>query len=291
MPRAPRASDDTAPPGSTARRRVRDLPVPPAATQGDTYGNPPRYVRYDRSPMPVAAMAADYLPGDMTSPHQHPHAQLIHAVHGVMVVATDEGQWIVPPTRGMWMPGGTMHWIRMVGHVQMRTAYIRPDAAPGLPQRCTVLGISPLLRELILAAIDIPLPYEPDTRDARLMRLLLDEVLLVPSLPLHLPRPSDAGLRQICDAIVEAPDNARTLADWGEKLGVDPKTIQRRFARETGMTFGQWRQQARLLAALEKLAAGSKVVDVALDLGYDSPSAFATMFRRQFGVPPSAFFR
>ncbi|BDB22717.1 helix-turn-helix transcriptional regulator [Cupriavidus sp. P-10] len=291
MPRAPRAPGDTAPPGPTARRRVRDLPVPPVATPGDTYSDPPRYVRYDRSPMPVAAMAADYLPGEVTKRHQHPHAQLIHAVHGVMVVATEEGQWIVPPTRGMWMPGGTMHWIRMVGHVQMRTAYIRPDAAPGLPQRCTVLGISPLLRELILAAIDIPLPYDPDTRDARLMRLLLDEVLLVPSLPLHLPRPSDAGLRQICDAIVEAPDTALTLADWGEQLGVDPKTIQRRFARETGMTFGQWRQQARLLAALEKLAAGSKVVDVALDLGYDSPSAFATMFRRQFGVPPSAFFR
>ena len=265
----------------------------PAATQalGDTYTNPPRYVHFDRSPMPVTAMAADYQPGDVTSRHQHPHAQLIHAVHGVMVVSTDEGQWIVPPTRGMWMPGGTQHWIRMVGQVQMRTAYIRPDAAPGLPRRCTVLGISPLLRELILAAIDVPLPYAADSRDGRLMRLLLDEVVLVPTLPLHLPHPADAGLRQICDAIIATPDTSLTLADWGERLGVDPKTIQRRFARETGMTFGQWRQQARLLAALERLAAGSKVVDVALDLGYESPSAFATMFKRQFGVPPSAFFR
>ncbi|AMR80144.1 AraC family transcriptional regulator [Cupriavidus nantongensis] len=266
-------------------------PTPETLALGDTYADPPAYVRFDRSPLPVTAMAADYLPGHVTQPHQHPHAQLIHAVHGVMVVATAEGQWIVPPTRGMWMPGGTTHWIRMVGRVQMRTAYIRPDAAPDLPQRCTVLGISPLLRELILAAVEIALPYAPDTRDARLMRLLLDEVMLVPSLPLHLPRPADASLRKICDTIAGAPDTALTLADWGARLGLDPKTIQRRFARETGMTFGQWRQQARLLAALEKLAAGSKVVDVALDLGYDSPSAFATMFRRQFGVPPSAFFR
>lgn len=290
MQRAP-SHTALAPADTSRRRRTRDQPVPPAITQGDTYSDPPRYARYDRGPMPVTAMAADYLPGEVTKPHQHPHAQLIHAVHGVMVVATEEGQWIVPPTRGMWMPGGITHWIRMVGRVQMRTAYIRPDAAPDLPQRCTVLGISPLLRELILAAIDIPLPYAPDTRDARLMRLLLDEVMLVPSLPLHLPRPTDDGLRQICDAIVSTPDTALTLADWGGRLGVDPKTIQRRFARETGMTFGQWRQQARLLAALEKLAAGSKVVDVALDLGYESPSAFATMFRRQFGVPPSVFFR
>jgi hypothetical protein len=86
--------------------------------------------------------------------------------------------------------GGTVHWIRMVGHVQMRTAYIRPDAAPNLPTRCTVLGISPLLRELILAAIDIPALFARLAR-SRLMRLLLDEVKLVPTLPLHLPRPTD----------------------------------------------------------------------------------------------------
>lgn len=290
MARAPRLAPAAAPPSRRTRQALPD-PTPETLALGDTYGDPPPYFRFDRSPLPVTAMAADYLPGHVTQPHQHPHAQLIHAVHGVMVVATAEGQWIVPPTRGMWMPGGTTHWIRMVGRVQMRTAYIRPDAAPDLPQRCTVLGISPLLRELILAAVEIQLPYAPDTRDARLMRLLLDEVMLVPSLPLHLPRPADASLRQICDAIAGAPDTALTLADWGARLGLDPKTIQRRFARETGMTFGQWRQQARLLAALEKLAAGSKVVDVALDLGYDSPSAFATMFRRQFGVPPSTFFR
>jgi len=263
----------------------------PHAPRADTYAEQPAYVQYDRGPMPVTAMAADYAPGHVTKPHQHPHAQLIHAMHGVMVVSTADGQWIVPPTRGMWMPGGTVHWIRMVGRVQMRTAYIRPDAAPGLPARCTVLGITPLLRELILAAINIPLPYAADSRAGRLMRLLLDEVLLVPTLPLHLPRPADPGLRRICDAIVDSPDTGLTLADWGDLLGVDPKTIQRRFARETGMTFGQWRQQARLLAALERLAAGAKVVDVALDMGYGSPSAFATMFRRQFGVPPSAFFR
>ncbi|RZT38481.1 AraC family transcriptional regulator [Cupriavidus agavae] len=257
----------------------------------DTHAARPAYLQYDRSEMPVTAMAADYVPGHVTRPHQHPHAQLVHAVQGVMVVSTAEGQWIVPPTRGMWMPGDVVHWIRMVGRVQMRTAYIRPDAAPDLPTRCTVLGISPLLRELILAAIDIPPQYAPDSRDGRLARLLLDEVKLVPTLPLHLPRPADAGLRQICDEILDSPDTGLTLADWGARLGVDPKTIQRRFARETGMTFGRWRQQARLLAALQRLAAGNKVVDVALDMGYGSPSAFATMFRRQFGMPPSAFFK
>ncbi|NTV09677.1 MAG: AraC family transcriptional regulator [Zoogloea sp.] len=245
---------------------------------------------YDRSEMPVTALAADYLPGRETRRHHHPHIQLIHAVRGVMVVSTDQGRWIVPPTRGLWMPAGVAHAIRMVGEVRMRTAYIRPDAAADLPAQCAVLGVSPLLRELILAAIDMPLPYAPDSRHARLARLLVDEVVHMPSLPLSLPDPQDARLQAICARIASAPDDRTTVLEWAAELGVDPKTIHRLFVRETGMSFGQWRQQSRLLAALEHLAAGARIIDVALELGYSSPSAFATMFRRQFGIAPSQFF-
>jgi AraC-like DNA-binding protein len=246
---------------------------------------------FDRLDSPVTALASDYPSGGATPRHQHPTVQLIHAVHGVMVVSTDQGQWVVPPTRGLWMPARTDHWIRMVGNVKMRTAFIQPGAAPDLPTQCTVLGISPLLRELILAAVEIRVPYETHSRDGRLMRLLIDEVIHMPTLPLHLPQPSDPRLRHICDALCQALDDNTTLADWALKVGVDTKTIHRLFVRETGMSFSQWRQQARLLAALEQLAAGARIVDIALELGYASPTAFATMFRRQFGVPPSAYFR
>ena len=123
------------------------------------------------------------------------------------------------------------------------------------------------------------------------MRLLIDEIAILPILPLHLPQPVDPRIRRICQAISAAPDDTSTLIEWAQRLQVDPKTVQRLFSRDTGMTFGQWRQQARLLKALEQLAIGTKVVDVALNLGYESPSAFATMFKRQFGQTPSAFFR
>jgi AraC-like DNA-binding protein len=249
------------------------------------------YKRYDRTEMPVAVLAADYLPDHETPRHDHPHIQLIHAVRGVMVVSTSIGQWIVPPSRGLWMPAGVEHSIRMVGNVEMRTAFIRPDAAPDLLAQCAVLGVSPLLRELILAGVEVPLPYEADSRHGRLMRLLLDEVQQMPTLPLSLPHPADPRLQRICATITQTPDDASTAGDWAQRLGVDPKTIHRLFLRETGMTFGQWRQQARLLAALEHLASGARIVDVALELGYNSPTAFATMFKRQFGVAPSSFFQ
>ena len=56
------------------------------------------------------------------------------------------------------------------------------------------------------------------------------------------------------------------------------------------MTIGEWRQQAKLLIAMEMLAKGQKILDIALDLGYGSPSAFTAMFKKQLGIVPSAFF-
>ncbi|MDM0107012.1 AraC family transcriptional regulator [Variovorax sp. J22R24] len=130
----------------------------------------------------------------------------------------------------------------------------------------------------------------PGTRDGRVMRLILDELRALPVLPLHLQMPSDPRLLRICERLHEHPDDSSTTVQWAERLAVDVKTIQRLFLKETGMTFGQWRQQSRLLRALELLATGEKVIDVALALGYESPSAFATMFRRQFDQTPSQFF-
>ena len=245
----------------------------------------------DVDPLPVVTKATDYPAGHVIELHHHARGQLVYADHGVMMVAGDGGQWIVPPTRAIWMPPGVSHRIRCIGVVHMRSIYVRPDAAAHLPSKAQAVGVSGLLSELIRAAVKVPLPYDADSRDGRLMRLLLDELHALPVLPLYLPQPADERLQRICTRIAEQPDDTSTLADWAVTLAVDVKTIQRLFARETGMTFGQWRQQARLLHGLERLAIGDKVVDIALALGYDSPSAFAAMFKRQFGEPPSAFFR
>jgi len=253
--------------------------------------NPQVLEEVDRSTLPVSCRATDYAAGAVIDNHAHAKHQLIYAVHGVMLVRAEGGQWIVPPTRGIWMPSGVTHSIRCIGAVHMRSIYVRPDAAPRLSAQSQAVGISPLLRELIQAAVAVGVPYAANSRDARLMRLLLDELRALPVLPLHLPQPADPRLQRICDRLQRRPGDPSTLGDWATRLEIDAKTIQRLFTRETGMTFGQWRQQARLLRALERLATGEKVVDIALALGYESPSAFATMFKRQFGQPPSEFFR
>ena len=120
--------------------------------------------------------------------------------------------------------------------------------------------------------------------------LLLDELNAMPVLPLHLPFPQDDRLRRICGLLTDAPDQDLTARQWAAGVGVTERTLQRRFLNETGLTFGRWRQQARLLFALERLARGDRIIDVAMDSGYTSQSAFTAMFRRHFGAPPSRFY-
>ncbi len=241
-------------------------------------------------PRPLAAMAKDYPDGWVQDWHSHPRAQLVYASSGVMTITTPDGSWVVPPNRALWIPAGVDHHIVMSGPVTMRTLYIAAGAASGLPPACRVVAVSGLLRELVLRAVELPLLYDEAGPAGRIAALIFDELRLLPTVPLHLPSPRDTRLKRLCRILRDHPADARTLDQWGKLVGASARTLARAFAKETGMSFAAWRAQVRLLAALARLAGGEKVTSVALDLGYDSPSAFIAMFRRQLGVTPSRYF-
>jgi AraC-like DNA-binding protein len=238
---------------------------------------------------PVAVLAKDFARGSANAPHRHKRGQLICIADGVMAVTTPDGTWVVPPQRAVWVPAGTEHWVRCPTAATMRALFVKPEVA-GLPRRCCVIAVSPLLRELIARASALPVDYDEDGADGRVMALILDEIRALPALPLHLPWPADARLRRVCEALRDDPAEGRTLADWARISGASARTLARLFRKETGMSFGGWRQQARLLEALGRLAAGAAVTNVALDLGYQSPSAFTSMFRRALGASPTRYF-
>lgn len=239
---------------------------------------------------PLAAMAKDYPDGWVNDWHRHDRAQLVFASSGVMTITTPDGSWVVPPNRALWIPAGVQHHIVMSGPVTMRTLYIDAAAAAELPPACRVVAVSGLLRELILRAVELPLLYDEAGPGGRIAALILDELRLLPMVPLHLPNPRDPRLERLCRALRDRPADGRSLAEWGAAVGASARTLARLFVRETGMSFAAWRAQVRLLAALTRLAGGEKVTSVALDLGYESPSAFIAMFRRQLGVTPSRYF-
>lgn len=239
---------------------------------------------------PVVALAEDYPHGTVIAPHRHDRAQFLYAVEGVMLVRSASERWLVPPNRGVWLAAGTEHSVRMSGNVKMRTAFVATNAVPALPTHSRVLDVSPLLRALLLAVLDVRIDGPLGGRDERLMLLLLDEIRAAPTLALHLPWPRDKRLVPVCERLVKLPAEATLVSEWAHRLGISVKTFHRLFQRETRVTFGRWRQQARLMLALEQLAAGNKVVDVALAHGYGNASAFAAMFKRHFGVTPTAFY-
>ncbi len=244
---------------------------------------------YQRVPRPVAAMAKDFRDTDRTGVHAHERAQLAFAAQGVMTVTTPEGSWAVPPQRAVWIPAGVPHEIRMAGAVAMRTLYVRRDVAARFPARVRVMAVSALLRELILRACAGPVLYDERGPAGRMMELMLDEIASLPTLALDLPMPRDPRLARLCHTLRADPGATRTLHSWARDAGASSRTLARLFRRETGLTFAAWRQQARLLAAVARLAAGEPVTHIALELGYESPSAFAAMFKRALGAPPSRY--
>lgn len=238
----------------------------------------------------MVVRVSEYPSGYSSANHWHGRAQLVYACAGVVKVTTQQGVWVVPQHRGVWIPARMEHQIESAGPFSMRSLYVREDSVAGLPAECGVVGISPLLRELILAAADASQAYNLAGRDGRVMELILDEIRSLPVVPLHLPEPTDSRLRQITAAIRENPADTRTLEAWGRQAGASPRTLARLFPAETGMTFRHWQRQARLLAGLMRLAGGEPVTSVALEVGYENPSAFISMFRRALGVTPGRYF-
>lgn len=228
--------------------------------------------------------------GHSIAAHAHDWAQVVYAIEGVMRVRAGAGTWVVPSHRAAWLPPGVEHELHAHGDVQLRTIYLSPQLATKLPDACCVLSVSALLRELILEIHRVGMLLDGVPQERRLARVLVDRLRVTRQAPLELPWPRDPRALAVARAAHDALGRAVGLAELVVGSGASVRTIERLFVRETGMTFGRWRQQARLLGALALLAAGSSVTTTSLSVGFASPSAFIAMFRRTLGATPSRYF-
>jgi AraC-like DNA-binding protein len=240
-------------------------------------------------PHKVTAKSADYN-GGATPKHSHPRAQLIYAATGVMRIETDYGCWVVPPLRGVWIPPEVMHTVNMLSKVEMRTLYIRPDIAANLSLNCCLVEVSPLLRSLIISLTEIEVNYDESGRAGLIAQLAILEIKFLKTPALHLPLPLNPKLIQICQRMLKHPDEPVTIELLADQLAMSTRTLARKFKSETNLSFSHWRQQAKLIEALAKLADQQPIAKIANDLGYLSPSAFTAMFKRTLGVEPSRYF-
>jgi AraC-like DNA-binding protein len=221
--------------------------------------------------------------------HSHRRSQVLHAIDGTIVVSTEQGSWIVPPRQGLWVPGGVAHGFHMVGMVITRSAYIEPEFARGLPAACRVMEISGLLRQLLIEAVDVPVEYDKGSRGEAIMQLLLLELRSARTHVLAVPFPAHAGLALRCRRFLEDPSASKTIDEWATALAMSRRAFTRLFRSETGLSLAEWQRQAAVLQAVHRVTDGEPITSVALDLGYASPAAFTSMFKRVMGLPPSQY--
>lgn len=248
--------------------------------------------------LPVTGTAVHYPAGHVVPWHTHPYGHVIYAQRGLLRVQAASGQWLVPPTAAVWLRPHVAHQLSMPVALQAHGLFVREADCTHLPSHDCVVHVSSLLRELILAMTGDgspagrPLSPQAMRRQGLLGALVLQELEAQPPLALHLPWPAEnsgAPLQRVCQALVDNPGDTTTASAWAGQLAMSGKTLERRFLQATGMSFGKWRQQLRLLSSLPLLMQGLPITQVALSSGYDSHSAYATAFRKQFGYPPSHF--
>lgn len=188
---------------------------------------------------------------------------------------------MVPPRCGVWIPGGMPHSNRVSGSASLLFLYVDMDAA-SVPQECCTLSISRLLHELIHRMATLPRSTIPTARPRRSMAM--------PTERLHLLITRSSKLRMIADALMDNPADRRTVAEWAQAVALGERTLMRIVLAETGMTFSRWRQQLQIIVAIQKLSAGNTVQSVSEALGYESVSAFITMFKKALGKSPARYF-
>jgi AraC-like DNA-binding protein len=241
----------------------------------------------DDASAPVIAVRvdADGTKGEVPD-HRHRKGQLVVSLGGGVTCRVPSGLWMVPPLCAVWIPSNMPHSNRATANARLFFVYIEAELVD-LPDRCCTISISPLLRELIIELSGGE--QHDEARRERMIGVLLGELPLMPMQQLHLPLSREPRLKRIATALADNPADRRTLAEWADHVALSESSLARLVAKETGLTFGRWRQQLHLIVAIRELASGASVQQVSADLGYESVTAFITMFRKALGKPPAKY--
>jgi AraC-like DNA-binding protein len=248
--------------------------------------------RLVESDIPVLTFAFKRDGADDWAPkHSHARGQLFALTRGLLVVEAGNERWMFPSQRCAWIPPEYEHAARSAGGAAGVMVYLSAEVCHGLPTKPCLFSSSELLFAIVHRILTWKLSQAPNPAQKRIITVLRDEIRQPEEQPLRLPIPREARLAKVAHALLADVSDNRTLGEWGHYAGMARRTFMRAFSAEVGMTFGRWRQQTRLFAAVEMLAEGKSVTETAIAVGYDSVSAFIEMFQTMLGSTPQRYFR
>lgn len=239
------------------------------------------------APAPIALRSASFEGGAVFQPREQPWGKVGFALTGVMEVSVGERRFLSPPHFATWIPAGAAHCCHNRHSVHFMSVYIERTLCASLPEIPCTLALSPLIRAILADFAERNIVVPSTDEDARLALVLIDQFNKAPRRESFLPVTEDPLVRPITDAFQQNPGDRRSLADWAEALDRTERTISRRFQSSLGMSFNEWKQRLKLVAALSMIERGKPVQQIADELGYSTPSAFIAMFRRQTGASPT----
>lgn len=221
-------------------------------------------------------------PGGYHTPwHSHQAGQLWRIAAGLLVIETPLGRSVVPAKHIGWIPPGQQHAAFSESAIEGCAVYLDPAHCEGLPEEATLFESDDFTDALFSRLSVAGSEYDP-----RKLILLLEELALASQVRFYLPVPTDPRLKNVVRKLLQSVDDNQTVESRASRAGMSVRTFNRRFSAETGMNFVNWRQLARVMQAMEWLAAGKPVGWIALSCGYSSVSAFIEVFRTWTGKTP-----
>lgn len=220
--------------------------------------------------------------------HHHRKGQLILALTGAITSEVENARWMVPPHHAVWLPGRVAHSNHATPGAQLYFLFIEPGRVD-MPETCCTLKISPLVRELIMTLATRTHRERQEPATQRLVQVLFDELPRQPQMQLQLPVSAHPKIRQMVDSMEHFPEQRQTLTEWAQTFAMSERNLARLVVKETGLSFRRWRQQMQLILAVRLLINGHAVQHIAQTLGYDSTTAFITMFKKGLGQTPGRY--
>lgn len=197
------------------------------------------------------------------------------------MVKTEQAQWALTPATVGWFPPNMWHSAWCVGEVKGHSLQFTHADAPAFAGVWPADPFLMLLMERIM--------QRDPARQVSLLTVMLEEISIAPAAPLQLTLPQDRRAKQVAEQLLAHPHSTTNQAQLASRFGLSVRTLSRLFSEQTGLSFSQWRQQARVLASMAHLLQGEAVSETAAHCGYDNVSAFIAAFKLRFGSTPGQF--
>lgn len=239
----------------------------------------------DRFNEPVVGIASDMGVHD-SGRHSHQRHQLLFSAAGSITIELDQTLCLLPPGRAAWIPAGIVHRAIMRGVLAYRSLYFS-TTLPLSTLPLQIVEVNPLFFEVIERMAFWPWGMEA-AQQASLITVFSEEIQRARQENWTLKFPSDPRLHGWVDRVRKG-DLPPRLGQLALQAGASERTISRIFVRDTGMNYQSWRQQWRLLKAMEMLSDGLSLSDVAQGLEFVSDSAFIAFFRQHTGTTPTRY--